>query len=83
MFFGDAEDNGQQGNIRMDVLGRYVDRFEKRNNEWRIAKRVTVFDSTHARPNIGTVDDHPNWALGKRDGSDPIFSVRRAAGLEG
>jgi len=30
--------------------GRYVDRFERRNGEWRIAHRVTVFDWESLRP---------------------------------
>ncbi|WP_269769737.1 hypothetical protein [Pseudomonas aeruginosa] len=41
-----------------------------------------MFDSTHIRPNIGTVDDHPKWALGKRDADDPLFAIRRSAGLD-
>ncbi|TNL00588.1 hypothetical protein CYD30_28780 [Kosakonia cowanii] len=35
------------------LMGRYVDWFEKRSNEWRIARRVVVFDwvevQTHRR----------------------------------
>jgi hypothetical protein len=78
---GDSDPGEIQGTIRVDVLGRYVDRFEKRNGEWKVAKRQVAFDATHARPNIGSVDANLEWVLGKRDGSDVVFEVRRDAGV--
>ena len=41
----------------MMSTGRYVDHFQKRNGEWRIANRVTVIDGTIA------LDDHASMAL--------------------
>lgn len=81
MLLGDSDLNAIAGTIRIDILGRYVDRFEKRDGEWRVASRKTVFDSTHSRPNVGSFDDKLDWALGRRDQADPIFEVRRQAGL--
>jgi hypothetical protein len=37
----------REGQVRMMVAGgRYVDRFERREGEWKIARRVTVLDWT-------------------------------------
>ncbi len=38
-------DNDPQGKLRETFLiGRYVDRFEKRGDEWRVAARTVVYD---------------------------------------
>ena len=60
---------------------RYVDNFEKRGDEWRILKRITVFEGrylTVAEP--GSALD-PAWVAAKRDETDPILKARRDAGL--
>lgn len=67
--------------IKLDVIGRYVDRFEKRNGEWRVAKRQVVFDLQQSQALIGNVDLNVSWALGRRDDSDPVFTARQSAGL--
>ena len=56
--------------------GRYVDRFERRDGEWRIAHRRVVLDArfTFVAKN-GARDSGDNW--GRRDGSDPLQIVRR------
>lgn len=74
-------EGGSDARVKTDVLGRYVDRFEKRDGAWRVAARKVVFDSTHSQPVTGSVDLNLHWALGRRDGEDPIFQVRRGAGL--
>ena len=81
MLLGDANPAQIDGTIRIDVLGRYLDRFEKRNGRWKVARRQVAFDATHARPNAGSVDDRTNWVLGRRDDSDPIYALRQEAGL--
>jgi ketosteroid isomerase-like protein len=61
---------------------RYIDRFERRGGEWRIARRTVAFDSTamlDAGPNPAAVD--PSWAIGRRDQDDPIYRERAAMGL--
>jgi hypothetical protein len=58
---------------------RYVDDFERRDGEWRIACRICVVDWTR-------VDAHPRgpWPIpdeftsGRQDLSDPVFAARLA-----
>jgi len=69
------------GRTRVEVLGRYVDRFEKRDGAWRIKERRVVFDATHSEPNVGSVDENSSWVLGRRDAQDPVYIMRREAGL--
>lgn len=38
------------GLVELYMAGRYVDRFEKRRGEWRVADRVVVFDWVDERP---------------------------------
>ncbi|MBY4212536.1 nuclear transport factor 2 family protein [Rhodococcus fascians] len=53
---------------------RYVDRFEKRNNEWRIAARIVVFDESQ-RDNIDNVLD-TSWVRSRRSKDDPVYTRR-------
>ena len=54
---------------------RYVDRFERRGGEWRIATRVAVREWTH------TVTAEEQWVIppdrdgrrGRRDRTDPVY----------
>ena len=75
-----GSEDAATGDTDLDVIGRYVDHFEKRDGAWRIARRVVVFDRTRTQP---TQDSplKPHWALGRRDGDDPIYAWRRQAGL--
>ena len=52
---------------------RYVDRLEKRDNEWRIADRIVVYDSERTIP-VST-DSAPlgDWNYGRRDRNDPSY----------
>src|SRR4029453_5590094 len=43
-FFGFHRINGPDGKFDLIAGGRYVDRFEKRNDEWRIAERLVGTD---------------------------------------
>lgn len=60
------------GDLIVEVCGRYIDRFERRNDVWRIAKRTTTFDfvETWPAPDEGS---HPLWAHGVRGLEDPIY----------
>jgi hypothetical protein len=62
--------------------GRYIDRFERRNGLWKIAYRTVVFDvaMTMAVPDDDPKFD-PDWTLGTRDSSDPIWKLRAEVGL--
>ena len=60
---------------------RYIDRFERRGGEWRIAGRTVAFDSsamTDVPANAPAFD--PTWAVGRRDKDDPIYKERAAMG---
>ncbi len=62
------------------ALGRYVDRFERRKGQWRIARRMVVFESVTVTaagpgPEVG-----PNWAVQRRGPEDPLFVERRRLG---
>jgi len=56
--------------------GRYVDRLERRDGEWRIAKRTVVMDWNDNAPSGEILDQgmfatlHPR---GRRDQQDPVF----------
>ncbi len=57
---------GSNGELAMSV-GRYVDRYERRNGEWRIALRRCIME--HARS--GVIDD--SFPRGSRDKADPSY----------
>ncbi|MBT6276121.1 MAG: nuclear transport factor 2 family protein [Chromatiales bacterium] len=71
------------GELPVDIFmpARYVDEFERRNDDWRIAKRTTVFEGRQVLGH-GAPSFHPDWQVGRRDGDDPMFVVRRRAGLD-
>jgi hypothetical protein len=58
------------------IAGRYVDRFEKRDGEWRIARRQGLYDWREYRA-IGEADlaGMPEGACGYHDDRDPSTSV--------
>lgn len=76
----DATHADSQQNIRMEILGRYVDRFEQRGGEWRIARRRTVFDAIQSQlVDPGSLNEA--WTLGTRGASDTVYVVRKEAGV--
>jgi hypothetical protein len=55
---------------------RYVDRFERRNGEWKIAKRSVIYDWGVTQPAVekGWWDDAPGeYLFGRKDRSDPVY----------
>jgi hypothetical protein len=78
----DSKNLDSRQNSRIEVFGRYVDRFEKRNDEWRVARRRTVFDAMQSHL-VDAQDGalNPAWTLGRRDQLDPMFFMRVEAGL--
>ena len=64
--------------IRSTAHGRYVDRLERRNGEWRIARRHVVTDSvssSEAPPWFGTSSVDSLIGAGTRDRQDPSYGV--------
>ena len=75
-------DKDEQGQPRESMLvGRYVDRFEKRRGEWRIAQRTVVYDWIRQQPMSGESDAQrfgvrqPN---GAQQPQDPLYAMLAA-----
>lgn len=51
---------------------RYIDRFERRNDEWRIAHRAIVVEWNRV-DDVTTPGFGPEYLRGTRDGTDPVF----------
>ena len=64
--------DGEQGHDLVTAL-RYVDRLERRGNEWRIADRRCVFDWTRRDPIAGEWELPPDALRGRRDRDDPVY----------
>ena len=79
---------GQAGKpgVGTDLLtaSRYVDRFERRNGEWRIAQRTLIQDWKQF---IDVPDNlplpKPGWIVGRRDKEDYIYRARAELGIDG
>lgn len=67
--------------MQLSSYGRYVDRVERRDGgPWLIADRICIFEST--RVFTGKAPPvKPDWTQQRRDSDDPIFKMRREAGL--
>ncbi len=52
---------------------RYIDRLERKDNEWRIADRKCVFDWTRHDPIAAEWDLPPEALRGVRDRTDPVY----------
>ena len=58
------------------IAGRYIDRFEKRGGDWRIALRTGVYDWREFRMHEGVdLSDLPKGSCGVHDESDPSTPV--------
>lgn len=66
--------------ISVEMAGRYIDRFERREGVWRIARRIVLFEQLQAR-----VDDSirlsSEWTRSRRDHTDALAEMRAGAGL--
>jgi hypothetical protein len=68
------------GPVQLSQFGRYVDRVERRDGAWRTAHRIVVFEATRLALR-DTLPLKADWAKFHRNGDDPIFKLRAAAGL--
>jgi ketosteroid isomerase-like protein len=59
---------------RLRTLVRYLDQFERRNGEWKIAHRQVITDAMDVSP---IPDDGPidSESLSRRDRSDPSYNI--------
>jgi hypothetical protein len=69
------------GSFTVRIVGRYVDRFEKRNDSWKIAHRTAIFESLRA-DFPGGKGLKPIWNVASRDDSDPLINTQKELGLE-
>ena len=67
--------------LMAELLCRYVDRFEQRDGQWRIARRTVVMEEVKAV--AGTVHLQPGYALAQRDRSDALWQALGRAGEGG
>jgi hypothetical protein len=79
---------GQAGKpgVGIDLLtsSRYVDRFERRNGEWRIARRTLIQDwKQFIDVPENTPKPQPGWLVGRRDKQDFIYLERAELGIDG
>lgn len=67
--------------LEVETVGRYVDRFTRRDGVWKIARRVVVFEvyRAHAAPAGGGLLQ--NWAIARRDGTDALEVAQKEMGL--
>ena len=72
----DKDEHGQPRETML--LGRYVDRFEKRHGEWRIAKRTVVYDWIRQQP-MSVNSDEQKFGVRQPNGSrkpqDPLYDM--------
>jgi hypothetical protein len=72
--------SGEAESVQLSSYGRNADRFERGDEQWRIARRIVIFEATR----VVTEDApplKPDWAQLRRDANDPVFLMRREAGL--
>lgn len=68
-----ADDNGPERDFI--AYGRYIDRMERRDGEWRIARRKMLVDYTRNDP-VGPSAAAFGTSGGARDRSDPSYAWR-------
>ena len=70
-----GDDGAPDKVVHAESLGRYIDRFERRNNEWRVAKRIVVYDAVLTATLLGATHN-VDWVWGRRDSADALFQMR-------
>lgn len=74
---GEREDLGPQDQLCRQAWGRYVDRFERRDGEWKVAHRVVVVDAAFTSVAEGGMRSAPlTW--GMRDKTDALYAAKQA-----
>lgn len=68
--------------LNLIVGVRYVDRFERRGDEWRIAKRVCVTEWSRVDDAAGRFPLAPGHVTGRRDRSDVLYELLRGIGRD-
>ena len=74
---------GESGKIDMRSLGRYIDRFERRDGHWKIARRVCVAETLTGMSAPEGMTLSPAWVMASRDPDDALWTMRSEFGLGG
>ena len=61
----------------LHAIGRYLDRFERRNGEWKIARRLVITEHTQVLPPGDEVPASRPESLGRGDREDPSYEILR------
>jgi hypothetical protein len=70
---------GKMPEMNSLIVGRYLDKFERRSEVWRIAYRQAVFET--ARTDVAGRNLLPHWVAAQRDETDALYRVRTEMGL--
>lgn len=62
--------------LRRYGTARYLDRFEKRRGEWRVAHRTLVFGDLQDEPLDKPVAFPPGFTVQRHDRDDPLYALR-------
>jgi hypothetical protein len=65
---------GEEKLLRL-TFGRLLDRFERRNGEWKIAHRQLVPEITHYLKPADNAEPGDSHGLGRLDRTDPSYAV--------
>jgi hypothetical protein len=71
---------GDDEAVQGQAVGRYVDRLERRDGVWRIARRTTVYEVYRGEPAPVGGGLEPGWTQARRDGHDPVEVQGRSLG---
>lgn len=63
--------------LRNLASARYLDRFEKRNGEWRVAHRTVVFGDLAAEPVKEAPGFPPEYTVQKHGMDDPLYRLAK------
>ena len=64
---------------RVTASARYLDRFEKRNGEWRVVHRTLVFGDMVPEPMTEAPSFPPEFTVQKHDMTDVLYSLKKQA----
>ncbi|WP_157221103.1 nuclear transport factor 2 family protein [Flavisphingomonas formosensis] len=66
--------SGRDAMVRTVMGVRYVDRFERRDGAWKIARRILVTE--WIEEGMGTTDFGPAWTAALRSKDDAVYRIR-------
>jgi hypothetical protein len=77
-----GRDAAESGKIDMRPLGCYIDRFERRAGEWRIARRVCIAETPTGAAVPDANPPSTAWAMASRDPDDALWAMRAEVRLD-